>query len=223
MITRDLAGLCTVQAMSPLAAVHSCTVTGFTSACGSNNMSAFGNGAISGFAIDRLALPGQYNALLVSVSGFGPIQSSATSCRLQYVGVSLGLQHAGCSTAGWVDYSTGTFVTVAGRYVSTATSTADAWWDAGLNAAIGTLTTAATTSTSTGTQALTANTVFDLTGAERFVRVIVAPRIETTGCGGYYTSLAGQAIFGHAAESPMSVAKQGKVLYSTGNSTSTST
>lgn len=223
MITRDLTGLCSVQAMGPIAALHSCTVTGFTSACGSNNMSAFGNGAISGFVIDRLALPGQYTALLVSVAGFGPINSSTTSCRLQYVSVGLGLQHAGCSTAGWVDYSTGSFVTVAGRYVSTATSTADAWWNAGLGAAIGTLTTAATTSTSTGTQELVAGAIFDLTGAERFVRVVVAPRLETTGCGGYYTSLSAQAIFGHPAESPRDVTKQGRVLYSTANSTSTST
>lgn len=223
MITRDLTGLCSVQAMTPLAAVHSCTVTGFTSACGSNNMSAFGNGAISGFVIDRLALPGQYNALLVSVAGHGPIQASATSCRLQYVGVGIGLQHAACSTAGWTDFSTGAFATVAGRYVSTATSTADAWWSAGLGRATGALTTAATTSTSTGTQELIANAVFDLTGAERFVRVVVAPRIETTGCGGSYTSLAAQAVFGHAAVSPQDVTTQGRVLYSTANSTSTST
>ena len=224
MITRDTANLHAVSAFAPIAALHSCTVSGFTSACGSNNMSAFGNGAISGYVIDRLALPTLYNSANIGVIGYGPIQASATSCRLQFVSVGIGVQHAACSTAGWTDFSTGQWLTCqVGYYVSTATSTADAWWNPGLGRAMGPMTCAATTSTSTGLVELRASQAFDLTGAERFIRVVVAPRIEATGCGGSYFFLNGHVNFDYGQVEPASLANMGHVLYSTANSTSTST
>lgn len=219
MITRNLAGLYPVTGIVPMT-FHSCTVAGFTCACGPSAY-AF-TGGWPGPMINRASLPESYQAVKVAVHGLGSIQASATSCRIQYIGVSIGLQHA-CSTgAGWTDYSTGDFVTdQAGYYVSTATSTADAWWNETRRIAYGALTTAQTTSTSTGLAEVRASATFDLTGAKQYIRVVVAPRIETTGCGGSYVPLAGELIFGHPDVEPFSFADQSRVIVTSGCSTTT--
>ena len=225
MITRNLADIYPVSALVPLT-LTSCTVTGFTSACGSNNMSGFGNGAISGYVIDRQGLPANFTAVKVGIHGIAAIQASCTSCRFQYISLGVGLQDAACSTAGWADYSTGSWVTCqAGWYKSTSTSTSDGFYNTTVKKAYGVLTCAAATSTSTGTAEVRASAVFDLTGAQRYVRCVIAPRIEATGCGGSWMTLAGELSFGHADNSAWTYGSglAGPVIISTGNSTSTTT
>lgn len=209
MITRFISEAEAVSAFDQKT-FHSCTVSGFTSACGTVSTGGALPFSYAGRIIDRLGLGKNFNSAKVVPIGLGVVQASATSCTINYLGVSLGIQHSATTcSGGFSDYSTEDWpAEQAFQRVSTATSTGDGFYsqEAGFvspNTA-DLMTTDASTSTSTGYATL--NTLglnaVPLDGAARFIRVIVAPHIETTGCGGSFANVAAALLFGHPDEAP---------------------
>jgi len=173
MITRDLAGAFVVPAFD-LKTFKSCD-GGPSYTCGYNPTDSGFNGRI----IDRLGLPTQFNAATVVARCFGVFEASSTgqlgSYRQSYMALSVGLDH-NCSTgAGWVAYATGQWSTEQALYLQ---STASSW-----NQYLGTATdTGNALCTSTGFAIGGAVATFDLTGAKRYIRVVVTPVIHSSGC-----------------------------------------
>lgn len=209
MITRDLASVNSVHALDQMA-FHSCTVSGFTCTCAGPINSAVSTTAYPGRLIDRLGLSRRYAAVKVVVAGYGDIQASAGSTAMtNYMGIAVGLQHSATTCSGdFTDYSTGDWgPEEAFQVVTTATSTSSPFYNVqALSAnAAGILTTALTTSTSTGYANFvgTGATAIPLAGAKRFLRVVIAPHIETTGCAGSNMKVSASLIFGIPEEAPV--------------------
>lgn len=189
---------------------HSCTVSGFTSACGPVDTGGALPYSYAGRIIDRLGLGNNYNSVLVAVHADGIVQASATSCTINYVGLSFGLQHSSSTgLTGFTDYSTADWPAERALVrVSTATSTDDGFYSAEAafvspnTAAL--MTTSPSTSTSTGYAVLVGGEapVIPISGAKRYLRVLVAPHIETTGCGGSYANVSGALVFGDGDKNP---------------------
>lgn len=190
--------------------VHSCTVSGFTCSCGVASTGGALPYSLAGRIIDRLGLGKNFNSVKVVPVGLGVIQCSATACSIQYIGVSMGVQHSATTcSGGFTDLSTGDWPAEQPfQVVTTATSTGDVYYgqEAGFvsqNTA-GLLTTSPTTSTSTGYATLNTkgSGAISLAGAARFLRVVIAPHIETTGCGGSFANISAALLFGHPDEAP---------------------
>lgn len=209
MITRFVAETESVSAFDNVT-FHSCTVTGFTCSCGTVDTGGALPNSYAGRIIDRLGLQKNFAAVKVVPSGFATFEASATSCTINYVGVSLGVQHSSSTcSGGFTDLSTADWpAEQAFQRVSTATSTGDANYtqEAGfVSPNVASLaSTAASTSTSTGYGTLNTygSGAISLNSAKRYLRVLVAPHIETTGCGGSFASISASLLFGHPGEAP---------------------
>ncbi|MEY4762846.1 MAG: hypothetical protein RLZZ200_2702 [Pseudomonadota bacterium] len=223
MITRDLAGSFYVQAFNEKTFGSSAQEIG----AGFPNCTASGynptDNGFNGRIIDRLGLPGQFNSVLVIARGqFSPDMSStgvlgAQGLHANYVGLSVGLDH-NCSTgAGWTAYATGQWSDRTAAYMYCCCSTHQ-----------GFLTTATSTSdglqnsTSTGPGVVTVSQAFDLSGAKRFVRMVVTPTIFATDCAVHNgVTVTGSLLFGGAVERPANPNKQGRIHVTSACSTST--
>jgi hypothetical protein len=223
MISRSLAELDVVIAFDQKT-FHSCTVSGFVCSCGSVDTGGALPNSYAGYIIDRLGLSRQYQAVLLGVYGSGSRQSSAGTCTADYLGVSVGLQHSSSTcSGGFTDYSTGNWQTEQPFvWVTTATSTAASPFFSNEQSLLTVITqvpaatvmsTAASTTTSTGYAQLVScpATALPLDGAKRFIRMIVAPHIETTGCAGSFAVIGGSLVFGAAEEAPSPFTIRGRV------------
>ena len=208
MITRGLSDVVPVHAFDQMT-FHSCTVSGFTCTCAGPINSGVGTTAFGGRIIDRLGLSRRFSAVKIALAAYGDIQvSNGSTAMINYMGVAAGLQHSATTcSADFTDYSTGDWPgEEAFQVVTTATSTSSPFYSAqqlSANAA-GLLSTALTTSTSTGYAALHDNSsvAIPATAMKRFIRVVIAPHIETTGCGGSIMRVSGSFIFGLPEETP---------------------
>lgn len=229
MITRDVSGTFYVPAFDRKM-FGSCAATRYDPCCGYNPQMCDGVGTErsgwNGRIIDRLALPSQFTNARVIASSLAALEHCSTGVgaaewRANYIGLAVGLDH-NCSTgAGWTAFSTASWsAETAGYLLSTAGSTQNGY-----------LATSSTTSTSLNPMAfvlstsargiVSAEAVFDLTAAKRFIRVVVSPRIESTGCSIQMPVEAG-ILFGGAQSQPPVWADLGAALIrTTGCSTST--
>lgn len=207
---------------------HSCTVSGFTSACGVADTGGALPFSHTGRIIDRLGLAQNYNSVLLAVHALGTVQASATSCTINYLGIALGIQHSSSTAAsGFADYSTADWVAEQPLVrVSTSTSTGDGFYSA--EAAFvsdftsAAMTTSPSTSTSTGYADYVGGpaAVIPISGAKRFLRIVVAPHIETTGCGGSFMTVSGALVFGDGDKNPAdSSPARARVILSSANTT----
>lgn len=211
MISRGLAGLDLVPAFGQTQ-FHSCTVSGFVCTCGTVDTGGALPFSYAGRIIDRLGLSVNYQAVALAAWGSGSRQSSAGTCTGDYMGVTVGIQHSSSTcSGGFTDYSTQNWnaeepfvwVTTATSTAASPFFTAEQFAVTG-NVAATVLTTAASTTTSTGYTDLVAGpmTAVPLDGCKRFVRMLIAPRIETTGCAGSFANIGGAMIFGHGDTQP---------------------
>ena len=218
MITRSGFEAFTMPALVHNARFHSCTVTGFT--CYSKMAgvdTGLGAGTtefMPGLVIDRLGLPRNFGALLIAPVVYGDFQASEGAAGDVFAGTfSAGLQHTSASGGTFASYSTGDWLMGQGLWRQT-TATCDdnrIPTDSSLayqrtvgftcEIGVGGLT-STTTSTADGQSnvAGTSSTslfyyagpgpVFNLTGAKRYIRVVMRTQFETTGCGsgGYHMS-----------------------------------
>ena len=226
MITRELKNIQVVGAFNTpstgtghtLAAFHSCTVAGFTCTCAGVVSTDTGYFGFPGRMIDRLGLSENFSAVAVGVTARAAITTTvASTASVQYHGLTIGLQHT-CSTGGtWANYSTGSWIEDYPLVrVSTSTSTGDSYYTAekarfsDFSAAL--MSTALTSSTSTGYAEYAGPApVFELTGAKRYVRPVIAPHIEVTGCGAPGLEVSGVLIFGHPDKGPHSTSIRARV------------
>lgn len=211
MITRDLSNVQVVTAFNPKSTTTSLTpfnlftVAGQVCTCaGVLSTGTSGQAGFGGPIIDRLGLADNYNAVVPAVSAWGHVMASATVCSLTYFAIQVGIQHSSSTcSADFADYSTSDWLASRPlQRTSTATTTADAFWDSEAslvsinNAAL--MTTTPSTSTSTGYAYYVSGPapVFSLTGAKRFLRMVVVPRIENDGCAAGYMFATGSFVFG---------------------------
>ncbi|MCR4375688.1 MAG: hypothetical protein NUW22_12645 [Acidobacteria bacterium] len=211
MITRFLDEAEAVTALDSVS-YHSCNVAGFSCSCGGALSTS---GAIpfgySGYMIDRLGLQRNFQSVKIVPTFKGVVQTSAAfTSYTAYLGVSVGLQHSATTCSeDFGDYSTGDWPgEQALQAMTTSTSTADQFYSvagAAVSDQIAALmTTAARTSSSTAYAVLATYGIkaIPLTAAKRFVRVVVAPHLEATGCGGSNMTGGAVLIFGHPDEAP---------------------
>lgn len=219
-ISRNFSGAEVVHAFDSKT-FHSCTVSGFTCTCGALGSTGYAEPyGYAGRIIDRLGLRADFAAVKPVVSAYGNILTSVEStAHFNYMDVTVGVQHSATTClADFEDLSTGDWINDQPlQVVTTATSTSGTYYsreNAEISSAIaGALSTAASSSTSTAYAALASYTpgAFALQGASRFLRMIVAPRIETTGCGGSSMVVQGALLFGYPAATPQS-ALRGRVF-----------
>lgn len=209
MISRSQAGLEVVHAFD-LKQFTSCTVSGFTSACGTVDTGGALPFSFAGRIIDRLGLRRNYNAVVPIISAHGTVNSSVESTALfNYQAIAVGVQHASATGGTWADYSTEFWQAERPLVrVSTATSTADSFYSAEAafispnTAAL--MSSAASSSTSTGYSAYVSGPVgaIPISGAKRYLRMLVAPSINCTGCGGPVVNVMGSLLFGAPDAAP---------------------
>jgi hypothetical protein len=193
--------------------------TGVATASGYGNALAGFNGVI----IDRLGLPSQFNSAVVIAEGqFEPDMSSTgilgkEGLHFNYVALSVGLEHNCATSSGWLPYATGMWSSEHAAFMKSACSTHQ-----------GLLTTATSTgvglqmSTSTGTGYVTVAQPFDLTGAKRYIRMAVCPRIYASDCGTHNgITVVGGILFGQGQDGPPNESKIGRIVVTSGCSTST--
>lgn len=206
---------------------HSCTVSGFTSACGTGSTGGAFPFSHIGRIIDRFGLRANFNAVKPVISAYGNVLTSVESTAHDaYMALGIGLQHSATTcSADFADYSTGDWVAEQPlQVVTTATSTGASYYTAEgaeVSAAVaGALSTALSSSTSTAYAALASYTpsAFALQGANRFLRIVLQPRIETTGCGGSNMTVQGGLVFGYPDETPQS-SLRGRVFVTSACST----
>jgi len=203
---------------------HSCTVSGYSCTCGPHSTGGSFAYSYAGRMIDRLGLRANFNAVKPFVVAHAQVNSSAESTGMtRYYAVSIGLEHsASTCSGGFSELSTELWsAEQALQVVTTATTTSNGYYtEEGRvvsDAVAGALTTAASSSTSTayGALATTSIKAFDLTGAGRYLRIVVAPRIETTGCGSGFMDVQGGFIFGYPDETPQS-SQRGRIFVTSG-------
>ena len=216
MITRDLGNITVVSAFDSTAAAgyRSCTVSGTgTCTCAgvlSTDLGIFGFG---GFMIDRLGLKDTYSAVAVAVDARAEVQTSAASTvQLTYYAITAGLQHSSSTcSGGFTNLSTGQWVTDRPLVIQT-TSTSTAATNYSAEGALVALPLAVISSTAAG---LTTSTgyarylgeapVFALDAAKRFIRVVIAPNITTTGCATPAMNVTASLIFGDPGRGPFEI------------------
>jgi len=229
MITRDLAGAFYVTGFDARTFHSSAKEIGAGGiATGNANSTFLGYNPTScgfnGRIIDRYGLPEFYQSVLVMAAGqaLGFDMSStgvlaAQGLHVNYIGLSVGLDH-NCSTgSGWEAFSTGQWSGEKAAYAYNACSTH-----------IGLLTTATSTSdglqnsTSTGPALASVAHAFDLTGAKRYIRMVVTPRLLASDCGVHNgVDVHGGLLFGHPQHAPTNYTKVGRISVTSACSTST--
>jgi hypothetical protein len=216
MITRDIAQLYVVPALTHANRFHSCTVTGLT--CYTDGAtSAIGSSEFfPGYVIDRLGLPRAFRSFLVAPVLHGAFGSTGTGAGDILIGsLTVGVMHASASGGTYAAYSTGSWLVGQSLWKqTTSTSTGSLAFssvqrDVGFTSEIGiggltstTTSTAAGATINVGTSSTGLvyyagpGPIFSTEGMKRFIKVVIRPQWETTGCGapGFHLSAAG--IFG---------------------------
>lgn len=243
MFTRDLAntlhvhafeGESTAEALMPF---HSCSdQAGFScSAYGALSTAAIQSynacavfGARGGRIIDRLALRQNYNSVALLVDAWGLVLASSTVLTARFLGVAAGLQDSSStcsadfsafSTAQWqgtrpLTLYTNTTTTCSQFYDCTGEGQAVSQYQSGQ------LTTGTTTSSGYAVL-INAPTVLSLTGAKRFLRMLVAPTHMNDGTNTVQPMhVVGSLLFGDPDKGPGSTApERGRGFVTSGTST----
>ena len=202
-------------------------------ACGTVDTGGALQFSFGGRIIDRLGLGRGYRGMQPVIAAHGtPGTSAFLTCTIKYLGVAWGVQHSSTTcSADFNDFSTADWPAEKALWVmTTSTTTGGA---TGLYSSEhrnissfngGFLSTAPTTSTSTGYAVYVAgkeNQGIQLDGAQRYLRLIVLPRIESTAgaCTCALTlGVAAGIVFGDPDESPAAVPR-GRIHVTSGCST----
>lgn len=239
MITRDIKQLLVVPAFRHTAKFIACGATNLgTCTCDGGSTAAGSCSWFPGYIIDRLGLSRSPKSLAVVPTVFAEIQSSDENAKFQHYAISFGLQHASSSGGTFADYSTGDWIENAGLWrQTTATATACSYYTAvqrdTADVLGGVLTTTTSTAggitvsagaSSTGYAYYAGNAAtFSLGGAQRYVRVVIKPIINSTACGSGGMTVSAAAVFGEQDLSPASytgsVAMVKRIIVTTGCST----
>ena len=237
MITRDVSGLEVITGF-PLKNFMGCTLAapanGFAPSVGYSSGPAPNTGltyAWPGYMIDRQGLPRGYQSVKVQAGGSGVWVACSTGTWWAYFGMAIGLQHASATGGTWADYSTGSFAAErAAWYMATTSSTNDEFYNVRnpSGAKTGGYMTTSTNnnllsdSISCGHLFANNSADFDLSQAKRYIRMLVAPRFESTGaCGGPQINITGSLVFGNPDEAPAAPLSNLRVYVTSGCSTST--
>jgi len=237
MITRDVSQLLVVPAFvhearfsgcgaGPLN--YTCSTVGGIEAPGATGM---GDCAIyfPGFVIDRLGLRESYRSLLLAPMMYGDALATDENARVRFQGLSLGLQHTSATGGTWANYSTDDWLVYQGLWLqTTATSTAAGFYTVVQRDAadvLGKVMTTTTSTAATGMGVPTTSTglsyyagpgaVFSLGGAKRYLRPLVRPHFEATGCGAVGARLAVTAVFGEPDYARPSATSVKRILVTT--------
>jgi archaellum component FlaG (FlaF/FlaG flagellin family) len=219
MITRDLGNLTIVSAFDSTAAsgYRACTVSGTgTCTCAgvlSTDLGLFGFG---GFMIDRFGLKDSYSGVAVAVDARAEVlTSAASSVELHYYAITAGLQHSSSTcSGGFTNLSTAQWLTdrpLVIQTTSTSTGSANAAYvntDGKVVSDYSTVisSTAAGLSTSTGyARSVGEAATFALDAAKRYIRVVIAPNIMTTGCLTPAMKVNASLIFGDPGRGPFTI------------------
>ena len=217
MITRDLGNITVVSAFDSTAAAgyRSCTVSGTgTCTCAGVLSTGLGLFGFGGFMIDRLGLKDSYSAVAVAIDARAETQTSAaSSVQLTYYAITAGLQHSSSTCSdGFTNLSTAQWVTDRPLVIQTTSTSLNSAGAAYFNGNEGFLvatpqavisSTVAGLTTSTGyARYLGEAPVFALDTAKRFIRVVIAPNITTTGCVTPAMSVNASLIFGDPSKGP---------------------
>ena len=220
MITRDLGNITVVSAFDDTAQAgfRSCTVGGTgTCTCAGYLSTGLGLFGFGGYMIDRLGLKDNYSAVAVAVNARAEVATSAASTvQLTYYAITAGLQHSSSTcSGGFENLSTGQWVTnrpLAIQTTSTSTGSAGAAYFNGNEGFLVATPQAVISSTVAG---LTTSTgyarylgeapVFALDAAKRFIRVVIAPNITTTGCATPAMRVNASLIFGDPGRGPFDI------------------
>jgi len=236
MIARDLANCLHVHAFETqssgtnaetLISFHSCTAQAGTtcSAGGVLSTAAIQSagetsgelGAFGGRIIDRFALKQNYNSVALLCDAWAQALASATTATARYFGVSLGLQDSSSTcSADFSAYSTANWL---GRrpltlYTNTTTTCSQFYDCTGEAQAVsqyqsGELTTGTTTSSGYCVLINAPITVLPLTGAKRYLRMLVAPVCLAAGTNSVMPMHAvGSLLFGDPDEGPADCSPQ---------------
>ena len=235
MIARDVAQLQVVPAFQHNAKFVACGDANLGTCTCAAGISAAGSTWFPGFIIDRLGLAQSFNSVAIAPNAWADIRVSDENARVQYYAVGVGLQHT-CTTGGtFADYSTGDWIVDQGLWrQTTATATACAMYTAVQRDAADTLGGVMTSATSTASgvsQNVASSSTgtawyagppakFDLSGAKRYLRVLVRPVVGTTACAGGPMELSAVAIFGEPQVNPAQYSTPVKrILVTTGCAT----
>lgn len=243
MITRDVNQLLVVPAFTHEGRFSgcgagpgdfTCSTAGGIEAPGSTNLTGYAGTAdcsiyFPGFVIDRLGLREAYRSLLLAPLCYGDALSTDENARLRFQGISVGLQHTSATGGTWANYSTGNWLIQAGLWnQTTATSTAAGFYSvvqADAADVLGGVLTSTTSTAATGRGDPTTSTgityyagpgaAFDLGGAKRYLRPLLRPHFEATGCGIVSARMEMVAIFGEPDIARPSEAEVKRILVTT--------
>ncbi len=218
MITRDIHQMLVVPAFTHNANFSGCGAGPLNWTCstvgGIEAAGATGMGDCSiyfpGFVIDRLGLRESYRSLLVAPLAYGDALTTDENARVRFQGISVGLQHTSATGGTWANYSTDDWLIYQGLWLqTTATATSAGFYTPVQRDASDVLGTIMTTTTSTATTGMgdpTTSTgisyyvgpgaAFDLGGANRYIRALIRPHLEATGCGAVFMRVSATHIFG---------------------------
>jgi len=225
--------------MVKMCAFHSCTAqAGTTCSAGgllstaaiqSDSVTSGQLGAFGGRIIDRLALKQNYNSVALLADAWGMILASATTATSRYLGVAVGLQDSSSTcSADFSAYSTAQWM---GRrplttYVNATTTCSDFYDCTGEAQAIspyqsGNLSTGTTTSSGYCVLINAPVSVLPLTGAKRYLRMLVAPTHFADGTDTIMPLfVTGSLLFGDQDHGPASCTPQrGRAVVTSGSST----
>lgn len=235
-ITRGISELQVVPGFRHNAQFQNCDAGVVAGSCAcSGGLAAAGSTYWPGFTVDRLGLTQQFDSVAVVPLAWVDLRVSDENARVQHYAFSAGLQHTSASGGTFKDYSTGQWIENQGLWrQTTATATACAMYTAVQRDTADTLggVMASATSTSAGVSASVASTstgyayytgkvpVFDLRGAQRFIRAVVKPIINSTACGSGFMDLSATLLFSQPAADPQQfTAPVKRVLVTTGCAT----
>ena len=245
MISRELAnclqihafeGETTAEALMPF---HSCadqagfSCSGYgalsTAAIQSDGVTSGQYGARGGRIIDRLALKQNFNSVALLVDAWGMILASSTVATSRYQGVAVGLQDSSSTcSADFAAYSTANWL---GRRPLTtylnATTTLGAFYSSCGEADLispyqsGILTTGTTTACGYTVLINSPIPVFPLTGAKRYLRMLVAPTHFADGTNSVMPMhVVGSLLFGDPDKGqPDCTPQRGRAIVTSGTST----
>jgi len=244
MISRELANCLHIHAFEgessaeTLMPFHSCgeqagfTCSGYgllsTAAIQSGGATSGAYGARGGRIIDRLGFKQNYNSVALLVDAWGLVLASSTVLTARYMGVSVGLQDssstcsadfAAYSTANWLGLRpltlfTNTTTTCSQFYDCTGEAQAVSQYQSGQ------LTTGTTTSSGYAVLINAPITVLPLTGAKRFLRMLVAPTHLADGTNTVMPmQVVGSLLFGDPDKGQPTCSERGRTFVASGSST----
>lgn len=245
MFTNDLANTLHVHAFEgqssadTLMPYHSCSAqAGFTCSAGgllstaaiqSDGVTSGQGGAHGGQIIDRLALKQNYNSVALLVDAWGLVLASSTVATNRYMGVGAGLQDSSSTcSADFAAYSTAQWIGTRPLtlYTNTTTTCSQFYDCTGEGQAVsqyqsGPLTTGTTTSSGYAVLINAPVTVLPLTGAKRYLRMLIAPVHFADGTDTVMPMhVTGSLLFGDPDKGPASCTPQrGRAFVTSGSST----